>query len=299
MKENMTKKLLMGWVLIFAVIVVLATSCSVLTVYGNIGCAKSFDGEPISYSVFGKADSTLVFVHGWSCDSRYWQYQIPYFANKYQVVTIDLAGHGNSGQGRQVYSLESFAEDVKAVVEKLDAKKVILIGHSMSGEIVAKASTLMPGTVIGIIGVDTIQNVEDTMPQEQFDKMLTGMKTDFKATVRNFVESMLGKNMKPELKKWIIDDMSAAPPNVAASAFKEYVEKFENKGIANLFKEVKVPVRCVNADLWPTNPEINRKYIASYDVVFMKNAGHFIQLERPDEFNKLLHQSIREILKQK
>ncbi|MFA5240283.1 MAG: alpha/beta hydrolase [Phycisphaerae bacterium] len=295
----MTKKLLIGQVVIFAVIVVFAAPCSALTVYGNIGCAKSFDSEPISYSVFGKSDITLAFVHGWSCDSRYWQYQIPYFARKYQVVTIDLAGHGNSGQGRQVYSLESFAQDINAVVCDLDAKKVILIGHSMSGEIVAKASTLMPGRVIGIIGVDTIQNVEDTMPKEQFDTMTTGMKTDFKGTVKNFVESMLGKDMKPELKQWIIDDMSAAPPNVAVSAFVEYVQKFENKGIANLFKEVKVPVRCVNADLWPTNPEVNRKYIASYNVVFMKNAGHFIMLERPAEFNKLLHCSIKEILGQK
>jgi pimeloyl-ACP methyl ester carboxylesterase len=299
MKENMAKKLLMGRVVIFAAIVVFAASCSVLTVYGNIGCAKSFDGEPISYSVFGQGDITLVFVHGWSCDSRYWRYQIPYFAKKYQVVAIDLAGHGHSGQGRQVYSLESFAEDVKAVVEKLDAKKVILIGHSMSGEIVAKAATLMPGRVIGIIGVDTIQNVEDTMPEEQFDKLITGMRTDFKDTVKNFIEPVLGKDMKPELKKWIIDDMSAAPPNVAISAFKEYVQKFENKGIANLFKEVKVPVRCVNADLWPTNSEVNRKYIASYNVVFMKNTGHFLMLERPAEFNKLLHSSIKEILKQK
>jgi pimeloyl-ACP methyl ester carboxylesterase len=295
----MAKKSLTGRVVIFAAIIALTASCSALACFGNIGCAKSFDGELISYSVFGKGDITLVFVHGWSCDSRYWQCQIPYFAQKYQVVIIDLAGHGNSGQGRQVYSLESFGEDVKAVVEKLDAKKVILIGHSMSGEIVAKAATLMPGPAIGIIGVDTIQNVEDTMPQEQFDKIISGMKTDFKGTVKNFVEPMLGKNMNPELKQWIIDDMSAAPPNVAASAFKEYVEKFENKGIANLFKEVKVPVRCVNADLWPTNPEVNRKYIAFYNVVFMKNAGHFIQLERPAEFNKLLHHSIKEILKQK
>jgi pimeloyl-ACP methyl ester carboxylesterase len=273
--------------------------CLAKTPCGKIAFVKSSDGELISYNVFGKSDVTLVFVHGWSCDSRYWREQIPHFAKKYQVVTVDLAGHGHSEQTRKVYSLESFAQDVNAVVCKLDAKKVILIGHSMSGEIVAKASTLMPGRVIGIIGVDTIQNVEDTMPEEQFDTMTTGLKTDFKGTVKNFVESMLGKDMKPELKEWIIDDMSAAPPNVAMSAFKEYVQKFENKGIANLFKEVKVPVRCVNADLWPTNPEVNRKYIASYNVVFMKNAGHFIQLERPAEFNKLLDCSIKEILKRK
>jgi pimeloyl-ACP methyl ester carboxylesterase len=81
------------------------------------------------------------------------------------------------------------------------------------------------------------------------------------------------------------------------SAFKEYVTKFENKGIANIFKKVKVPVRCVNADLWSTNPEANRKYMSSFDVVIMKGAGHFLMLERPDEFNNLLNRSIKEIIR--
>ena len=259
----------------------------------------SSDGQLISYNVFGKGDTTLVFVHGWSGDSRYWKYQIPYFYKKYRIVTVDLAGHGNSEQNRKVYTLEAFGQDVKAVVEDVNAKKVILIGHSFAGEIVAESARLMPGRVIGIIGADSIQNVEDTMPKEQFKQMVDGFQKDFKGEVKNFVEPMLGKDIKPELKKWIIDDISCEPPYVAISAFKEYVTKFENKGIANIFKEVKVPVRCVNADLWPTNIEVNRKYIASFDVVFMKGTGHFIQLERPDEFNKLLAGSIKEIIKKK
>jgi pimeloyl-ACP methyl ester carboxylesterase len=257
----------------------------------------SSDGQLISYNTFGKGDVTLVFVHGWSGDGRYWKYQIPYFYKKYRIVTIDLAGHGNSEQNRKVYTLEAFGQDVKAVVEDVNAKKVILIGHSMSGEIVAEAARLMPGRVIGIIGADSIQNVEDTMPKEQFKQMVDGFQKDFKGEVENFVEPMLGKEIKPELKKWIINDISCEPPYVAISAFKEYVTKFENKGIANIFKEVKVPVRCVNADLWPTNPEANRRYMSSFEVTYIKGAGHFIMLERPKEFNKKLNDTIKEIIK--
>jgi pimeloyl-ACP methyl ester carboxylesterase len=257
---------------------------------------SSYDGQLISYNVFGKGDVTLVFVHGWGGDSRYWRYQIPYFYKKYRVVIIDLAGHGNSEQNRKVYTPEAFGQDVKAVVEDVNAKKVILIGHSMGGEIVAEAARLMPGRVIGIIGADAIQYVEDTMPKEKMDRMIEGMRTDFKAEVKNFVGPMLG-NLKPELKKWIIDDISCEPSYIAISAFKEYVEKFENKGMANLFKEVKVPVRCVNADLWPTNPEANRKYMSSFDVTIIKGCGHFIMLERPKEFNKNLGGYIKEIVK--
>jgi pimeloyl-ACP methyl ester carboxylesterase len=127
--------------------------------------------------------------------------------------------------------------------------------------------------------------------------MVDGFQKDFKGEVKKFVEQMLGRDIKPELKKWIIDDMSCEPPHIAISAFKEYVMKFENKGIANIFREVKVPVRCVNADLWPTNPEANRRYMSSFDVAIIKGCGHFVMLEKPKEFNKLLDSSIKEIIK--
>ncbi len=282
---------------LIAAIIIAAASYLTAATNGNSYYVKSFDGEIISYNVFGSGDTTLVFVHGWSGDSRYWRYQIPYFSQKYRVVTIDLAGHGNSEQNRKVYSLEAFGQDVKAVVEDVNAKKVVLIGHSMSGEIVAEAARLMPERVIGIIGADSIQNVEDTMPEEQFKQMVDGFQNDFKGEVKKFIEPMFGKKIKPELKKWIINDISCEPSYVAISTFKEYVTKFENKGIANIFKEVKVPVRCVNADLWPTNPEANRKYMSSFDVTIIKGAGYFVMLERPDEFNKNLNNYIKEIIK--
>ena len=56
----------------------------------------SSDGVDIHYEVYGKGEPTLVFIHGWSCDRSYWRAQVEYFAKQYQVITIDLAGHGES-----------------------------------------------------------------------------------------------------------------------------------------------------------------------------------------------------------
>ena len=57
----------------------------------------SKDGTPISYEVYGAGEPTLVFVHGWSCDARYWRAQSSHFSKKHRVVILDLAGHGHSG----------------------------------------------------------------------------------------------------------------------------------------------------------------------------------------------------------
>ena len=68
----------------------------------------SRDGTPISYEIYGAGEPTLVFVHGWSCDARYWRAQLPYFAKNHRVVMLDLAGHGHSGSARSQYTMRAF-----------------------------------------------------------------------------------------------------------------------------------------------------------------------------------------------
>ncbi len=70
--------------------------------------AASKDGVPISFEVHGSGEPTLVFVHGWSCDSRYWREQVPALSPKHRVVVLDLAGHGHSGAGRKRYTTAAF-----------------------------------------------------------------------------------------------------------------------------------------------------------------------------------------------
>ena len=285
------------WGFVLLTIVTLVSSCTAPTNFEQLKYVKSFDGEPISYCVSGKGALTLVFVHGWSCDSRYWKEQILYFSRKYKVVTIDLAGHGHSGVGREIYSLDGFAQDVKAVVEDIDAPQVILIGHSMGGGVIAKAAILMPERIIGLIGVDNLQNVESAMSDEEINAITEAQKKDFRGTTMNFVGGMIVDGTDPQLKEWLVNDMSAAPAKVGISAFQEFVRTFKDGGMAKIFDKIKVPVRCINADLWPTDVEANRRHMTSYDVEIMKGLGHFIMLEKPKEFNNLLDRFIGELMK--
>jgi pimeloyl-ACP methyl ester carboxylesterase len=257
--------------------------------------AKSLDGVPIAYSVQGKGKTTLVFVHGWSCDSRYWRGQVPYFEKKYRVVTLDLAGHGHSGLGRETYTVQAFGRDVKAAVEKSGAERVILIGHSMGGEIVAEAARLMPGRVIGIIGVDTLQSVEYRLSREELDKLLADFNNDFVNAAEAFIRTMITKDADKVLVEWVLADMSSTPKQAAISTISEYMGMYVAGKTPELFDAIKVPVRCVNTDMWPTDIEGNRRHMKSFDVFIMKGAGHFLMLERPKEFNKLLEKAIQSV----
>ena len=258
--------------------------------------ALSKDGTPISYEVYGEGEPTLVFVHGWSCDARYWRAQIPEFSKKHKVIALDLAGHGNSGMSRTKYSIAAFGEDVRAVVEATGSDKLVLIGHSSGGMVIAEAARLMPGRVIGLLGIDTLGNIEYPLTREELAQMTDPLKKDFRAGSRQFVESMLLPDTDPELREWILADMSAAPPHVALSAMDELLTQYITGDIAKLFDKVRIPVVTVNADMWPINYEANRRHMLSFEAIVLKDADHFLMMNRSEEFNGALFEAINKIL---
>ncbi|MCJ7806458.1 MAG: alpha/beta hydrolase, partial [Clostridia bacterium] len=211
----------------------------------------SKDGTPISYEIHGNGEPTLVFVHGWSCDARYWRAQLPHFSKKHRVVTLDLAGHGHSGMTRSQYTMRAFGEDVQAVAEAIGNPSVILIGHSMGGTVIAEAARLMPTRVIGLIGIDTLENIEYPMTREELDQMIAPLKKDFQTGSREFVKEMISPRTDPLLRQWILSDMSAAPPHVALSAMNEMMLQYITGKAAKIFDEIRIPVITVNGDLWP------------------------------------------------
>lgn len=253
---------------------------------------ESADGVPIAYEVQGSGEPTLVFVHGWSCDARYWRGQLPYFSPSHRVVTIDLAGHGHSGLGRENFTMAAFGEDVKAVLDDLEVQQAILIGHSMGGPVAVEAAHLMPERVIGIVGVDTFHEVAAPISQAQIDEMLAPIQQDFVPATRHFVASMFIEDTDATLRDWVVADMAAAPPPVATSAMQEMLARHADGEAARRFEQLSVPVVAINADLWPTDVDANRQLLPRFDAVIVQGADHFLHMARPAEFNRELERII-------
>ncbi len=276
--------------LIFLLSCFFLTSCTSESLAPRQAVTQSFDGERIAYEVSGSGETTLVFVHGSSCDGRYWRNQLDAFAKDYQVVNVDLAGHGHSSQGRSVYTMEAFAKDLQAVVEAEGVHKAVLIGHSMGGAVIAEAARLMPDTVVGLVGVDTLQNVAERIPQSVIDEMAEPFETDFVAATKAFVAPMLPEGTDQQLVHWVLEDMSSAPKAVAISAFRNYLGRYVSGEAAAVFSEVHVPVVTINARQWPSNPQANEKHISDYRLLYIDDSGHFPMLEVPEAFNGLLRE---------
>jgi pimeloyl-ACP methyl ester carboxylesterase len=248
----------------------------------------SADGVPIAYEVQGSGEPTLVFIHGWSSDGRYWRGQLPYFSQNHRVVTIDLAGHGHSGLGRDAYTMPAFGEDVKAVLDDLEVDRAILIGHSMGGPVAVEAARLMPERVIGIVGVDTFHDLTSEISQEQREEMLASFQQDFAPAARQFVATMFIDSTDPELRDWVMHDTAAAPPEVAISAMEDMLTRHAEGEAARHFEELTIQVVAINADLWPTDVEVNRQLQPEFRAVIMEDSDHFLHMAKPEAFNREL-----------
>lgn len=253
----------------------------------------SSDKLPIRYEYMGEGEPALVFIHCWCCDRTYWKKQFPYFAQKNKCVVLDLGGHGESGVTRKDWTLEGFAKDVIAVIDRLELKKVILIGHSMGGPVAVKIATLIPDKVLGVIGVDTIGNVEQKWAKEQFDQFIGGMTANFPQFTEGFVRGMMFQpDADPKLVDWIAKNMSEGPAEVGIGA----MESMYKLDLAAMVETIKVPVYVVNADKFPINEEINKRHIANFKARILPGTGHFLHMEKPVEFNKLLEATINDII---
>jgi pimeloyl-ACP methyl ester carboxylesterase len=263
------------------------------------GTARAANGLSIAYDVRGKGDTALVFLHGWCSDREAWKHQLDAFAGNYRVVAIDLGGHGKSGKDREQWSVTGLAGDVEAVVKALDLKRAILVGHSMGGMVALETAKRLPGTVVAVIGVETLQNAEYKQPEEQSKQILASFEADFKGTMRAGMRGMLPENVAPELRKWITAKAEAQDPTMALSLFRE----FPRLDLKALFQGAKVPVRCINSGggfqfAVPTAGDVNKKY-ADYQAVLMDGVGHYPMLERPAEFNQKLRVVLKEFAPKK
>ena len=257
------------------------------------GTATASDGVPIAYTVAGSGSPALVFIHGWMCNQTYWAAQVDAFAPHHTVVTLDLGGHGRSGMNRPGWPLKAFGGDVAAVVSQLGLDKVVLVGHSMGGPVALEAARLMPDKVIGVVAVDTLHNVDEKWDPKQMKPFLEALEKDFPGTCRGFVTSMFPKGADPALTEKVAGGMCSGPPEVGVALMRQ----FGDYDLAAALSAVppSIPIRCINSSVYPTNVAGNRTYHADFDVVTMDGVGHFLFIEKPQEFNTDLETIVRSL----
>ncbi|WP_446830130.1 alpha/beta fold hydrolase [Candidatus Foliamicus sp.] len=249
------------------------------------------DGVAIHYDVQGEGDLTLVFVHGWNCDRGYWAAQRDFFARSHRVVTVDLAGHGDSGQNRGNWTMQAFGQDVAAVVTALELRRVVLIGHSMGGKVVVEAARQLGSRVAAVVGVDTFHNGGRATPQLQSERVRQGLAGDYEGFIAELVARMFVPQSDPAIREWVTADMMAAPYAAAVGAREASGNYDATPAIALL----EVPLILISSDYLPTDLAHLQAHATVFRYVEMSDVGHFVMLEDPAAFNAHLGSVLTDI----
>ncbi|HEX5041809.1 MAG TPA: alpha/beta hydrolase [Candidatus Polarisedimenticolaceae bacterium] len=253
-----------------------------------VGQVTTGDGVPVAYTLAGAGEPTLVFVHGWAGDRSEWGRVMRALAPTHRVVSLDLPGHGESGSDRKDWTVEVFGSDVVRLLEALELRRVVLVGHAAGGAVALAAAARAPERVVAVVGVDTLHDVEQK-DGAGMDALLEGLARDFVPSCRTFVGSIFGAAAAPELVARVQEKMCSARPEIALPILRA-VAAFDQ---ARALDAVRAPVRCIQGDTFPTNLEANRRHHGDFDVLVIPGTGHFPQLESPEDFDRALQDVVR------
>ncbi|GAH27103.1 unnamed protein product [marine sediment metagenome] len=189
--------------------------------------------------------------------------------------------------------MEAYGEDVRAVVDELELDQVVLVGHSMGGPVILESAQRLQNRVVAIVGVDTfIGKIFTKCTREEIDEYLAPLYPNFTEAVYNWVRrDMFTEKSDPALIERIASDMSAAPPMIGLGALEELLRW----DLTMALQEVKAPIRCINSY---RDPNLEAQYASYFDVVHVLQVGrHFVMMEDPDIFNRLLAEAIQELVR--
>ena len=277
------------FLIVLNAIIVLA-SCNNLPVLQKNAAIK-VNNIDIVYDECGNADTTLLFVHGWCISKEYWEGQSAFFCDRYKVVTLDLPGFGKSGKNRTDWNFEQYADDINEFIKDKKLKNVILVGHSMSGDILLLMDTKYPGSVIGIVGIDNLKRPGVKLSEEenkQVESFFAMLDSNFSGTAEVYTkENLFPKSADTSIINRVINDIKKNDPVIAIKVLRSLLEVSQKE--KDMMQLLKHTLYLVNSDVDTTQIDSLKKYCkASAEVVYVHGTGHYPMIEKPAEFNEAL-----------
>lgn len=289
---------------------ILLTAVAILTInYGNAQTKLEMTEKKIkirnnqveiNYYQQGKGNTTLLFLHGWCIDKTYWNNQINHFSNKYTTLAIDLPGFGKSKANRQHWTIEEYAEDVNSFIDSLHLKNVVLIGHSMSGEIMIQTARLNNPNIIGLIGVDNFKTLDVEYTPEQM-KLMTDffplLQNDFKNSAPMYADMMLfHPRTSIEIKDRVKNNFANSNTQIGYESLMNYIRFSTTE--AQILEKLNFTLNLIHCDYYPTNENGLKNHCKKgYTIEMIADSGHYPMIEKPNEFNCALEKIITDGVK--
>ncbi|GAC1613444.1 MAG: alpha/beta fold hydrolase [Candidatus Dormibacteraceae bacterium] len=245
-------------------------------------------GVALGYQDEGHGDPALVLIHGWTCNRTFFRAQQLYFSARHRVVSVDLAGHGESDQPQGDFTVRGFAEDVAWLIGELGLDRPILVGHSLGGLVALETAVGFPHLVRAIVMLDPAPLTKPPPLRAALQAVIDSIAAGSDEARRRFIGSMFTPATPAPLRESLTKDMSSAPAAVAVGAMRAVLEY---DGVAAAGR-VGMPALHI-ASTPPRNPpHLLAEWLPGVISGWTVGAGHFNMIEAPIQVNDMVERFV-------
>jgi pimeloyl-ACP methyl ester carboxylesterase len=260
----------------------------------------------IAYVDEGNSENVLLFIHGLGSYLKAWDRNIPELKNHFRCIALDLPGYGKSSKQIHSGEVSFYVEILNAFISKLNLKNVSLVGHSMGGQIALAYAIKYPSQILKLIlaapaGFETFNQGEIELIKKIISPEILFKTSDHQIRLNyqfNFfkmpaeTEEMIGDRIAIKTDEDFFNHCNI----VSNSLF-----GLLNTPVFDQLKQIKIPTLIFfgKDDLLIPNKSIHQttteeissrgsSQIINSKVILLDECGHFLQYEKPDEFNAQL-----------
>jgi len=235
----------------------------------------------------------LLFVHGFGCDQHMWRFVAPAFADRYRLVLLDLVGAGRSDLSAydpdRYATLHGYADDLVEVMEAMDLRDVVVVGHSVSAMIGVLAALLEPGRVTALVLVAPSPRYIDDgayvggFSEEDIQGLLDSLDSNYLGWSISMAPAIIGNRDRPELGAELTASFCRTDPEIQKRFARATFLSDHRAELA----QVSVPtlvLQCSDDSIAPrTVGEYTHGQIAGSRPVLLRATGHCPNLSAPAE----------------
>lgn len=251
--------------------------------------------------VFGKGDQPIIFAHGFGCDQDMWRYIVPSFEEDYRVILFDYVGSGESQ--RQYYQsdkysdLHGYAQDVIEIMETLNLRNAIFVGHSVSSMIGMLASIRDSKYFERIIMLGPSPRYLNDLPdyyggfnRNEIDELLHMMQMNFIGWASYLAPIVMQNSDRKELSDELEKSFCSRDPYIA----RQFAEVTFLSDCRDNLVQASIPtliLQCSDDSIAPIEVgDYLHSHLKNSTLRHMAATGHYPHLSHPEETTQLIQQ---------
>ena len=242
---------------------------------------------PLHTDSRGAGGLPVLFTHSFAGDVSHWAATLEHLKRQRRVVAFDFSGHGRSPGAIGSYSIAELAKDIGDVADSGQLDQFVLVGHSLGALVAAEYAASHAARVKALVLVDA-PPAPGAIPPAQLQQMHAAVAKDPFAVIEQFWNQQMFIDTRSEVKQQVLAGLRAMTRR-AASELTDASLDYDARGALLRYSSAN-PAGRKFAIVTARNdaPLSLHQAVPGFKHVVIRGTGHWIQLDKPDEFNKTL-----------